>query len=186
MAILVKSGKRFSADFILTWKDHNIHVWVEEIFGQWCPSFLEEDCPIPGSPKLPSEVGGAPDEVGSDMSDHDDNDSDTCMGKSSVFNSPSFENYVERNSLHGEVERPLSVSHEERESGRHFLSHYSEVEEMGSPTDIRPSLNTLRPKKKKYKNSKAHDVQVHLKNCNPVQEAFIPDLNVEAEKIREL
>ncbi|MFS7967347.1 hypothetical protein Hanom_Chr09g00784751 [Helianthus anomalus] len=92
------------------------------------------------------------------MSDHDDNDSDTCMGNSSVFKSPSFENYVERNSLHGEVERPLSVSHEERESGRHFPSHYFEVEEIGSPTNIRPNLITLRPKKKKDKNFKAHDV----------------------------
>ncbi|KAJ0732875.1 putative RNA recognition motif domain, nucleotide-binding alpha-beta plait domain superfamily [Helianthus annuus] len=34
VAVLVCSGKRISDEFLLTWKEHNIKIWVEEISGQ--------------------------------------------------------------------------------------------------------------------------------------------------------
>ncbi|KAM0000849.1 putative RNA recognition motif domain, nucleotide-binding alpha-beta plait domain superfamily [Helianthus debilis subsp. tardiflorus] len=43
VAVLVSSGKRISDEFLLTWKDHNINIWVEEISGQWVPNFLKDD-----------------------------------------------------------------------------------------------------------------------------------------------
>ncbi|KAJ0922777.1 hypothetical protein HanPSC8_Chr05g0207751 [Helianthus annuus] len=42
LAILVQSGNRISSEFILSRKEQKIKVWVEEISGQWCPSFLEK------------------------------------------------------------------------------------------------------------------------------------------------
>ncbi|KAJ0740034.1 hypothetical protein HanOQP8_Chr06g0212391 [Helianthus annuus] len=42
LAILVKSGKRVSEELMLTWKDHSLTVWVEEIVGQWSLDFLEK------------------------------------------------------------------------------------------------------------------------------------------------
>ncbi|MFS7930586.1 hypothetical protein Hanom_Chr04g00346001 [Helianthus anomalus] len=45
MAILVHSGKRFSKELILKWKDQNINVWVEDISSQWCPAFLGSNSP---------------------------------------------------------------------------------------------------------------------------------------------
>ncbi|MFS7966445.1 hypothetical protein Hanom_Chr09g00773831 [Helianthus anomalus] len=43
LAVLVKSRKRISEEFSLTWKDQTIKVWVEEISGQWCPPFLNKE-----------------------------------------------------------------------------------------------------------------------------------------------
>ncbi|KAJ0759777.1 hypothetical protein HanOQP8_Chr04g0130461 [Helianthus annuus] len=45
MAILVDSGKRFSLEMDIKWKEHSFKVWVEEIAGQWSPSFLSADSP---------------------------------------------------------------------------------------------------------------------------------------------
>ncbi|KAJ0866424.1 putative RNA-directed DNA polymerase [Helianthus annuus] len=43
VAVLVGSGKRISDEFLLSWKEHNIKIWVEEISGQWVPNFLNSD-----------------------------------------------------------------------------------------------------------------------------------------------
>ncbi|MFS7963746.1 hypothetical protein Hanom_Chr08g00741981 [Helianthus anomalus] len=43
MAVLVQSGKRISSEMNITWKEHSIKVWVEEIAGQWSPAFLTDD-----------------------------------------------------------------------------------------------------------------------------------------------
>ncbi|MFS8014959.1 putative RNA recognition motif domain, nucleotide-binding alpha-beta plait domain superfamily [Helianthus anomalus] len=40
VAILVNSGRRISDELVLSWKDHKINIWVEEISGQWVPDFL--------------------------------------------------------------------------------------------------------------------------------------------------
>ncbi|KAF5797593.1 putative RNA-directed DNA polymerase [Helianthus annuus] len=43
VAVLVNSGKRISDELLLTWKVHNINIWVEEISGQWVPNFLKDE-----------------------------------------------------------------------------------------------------------------------------------------------
>ncbi|MFS7934600.1 hypothetical protein Hanom_Chr05g00393481 [Helianthus anomalus] len=45
LAVLVHTGKRISLEFTLSWKEHKIKVWVEEIVGQWCSDFLKEKDP---------------------------------------------------------------------------------------------------------------------------------------------
>ncbi|MFS8022265.1 hypothetical protein Hanom_Chr16g01437441 [Helianthus anomalus] len=42
MAILTVSRKRMSEEVTLSWKEHKLTMWVEEIAGQWCPDFLEK------------------------------------------------------------------------------------------------------------------------------------------------
>ncbi|MFS8015550.1 hypothetical protein Hanom_Chr15g01358001 [Helianthus anomalus] len=42
VAVLVQTAKKLSLEFNLSWKDHKINVWVEEISGQWYPNFLDE------------------------------------------------------------------------------------------------------------------------------------------------
>ncbi|KAM0056068.1 putative RNA recognition motif domain, nucleotide-binding alpha-beta plait domain superfamily [Helianthus debilis subsp. tardiflorus] len=105
VAILINSGNRFSTEFNLTWKDHNIHVWVEEISGQWCPAFLDEDCQIPGSPKLSSEFGGSVEGGDSEPSNNEDESSATCMGNSSVIKSYFPEVSLVGNEAHGNLEQ---------------------------------------------------------------------------------
>ncbi|KAM0044077.1 putative RNA recognition motif domain, nucleotide-binding alpha-beta plait domain superfamily [Helianthus debilis subsp. tardiflorus] len=43
VAILVNSGRRISDEFMLSWKEHKIKIWVEEISGQWVPDFLSNN-----------------------------------------------------------------------------------------------------------------------------------------------
>ncbi|MFS7998792.1 hypothetical protein Hanom_Chr12g01158111 [Helianthus anomalus] len=43
VAVLVESGKRISDEFLLSWKENKIKIWVEEISGQWVPEFLNRN-----------------------------------------------------------------------------------------------------------------------------------------------
>ncbi|KAJ0789872.1 putative nucleotide-binding alpha-beta plait domain superfamily, RNA-binding domain superfamily [Helianthus annuus] len=116
LAVLVNSGSRVSAEFGLSWKDHNLKIRVEEISGQWTPVFLEDEVVIPGIPARSSEVGGSP-LVGDDKSvereSPADSESDqqkslgvkspsTCMDTPNA-SSPVFEDNMSAHGLKGDL-----------------------------------------------------------------------------------
>ncbi|MFS8007054.1 hypothetical protein Hanom_Chr14g01256431 [Helianthus anomalus] len=116
LAILVQTGKRISSEFNLTWKGQIIKVWVEEISGQWCLAFLEDEDSRLGSPERSSLVGisliSGHTETKGCMSDS----SHTCMGNPMGFSSTIPEENFQGRGMHGDQESPFNCINEERES----------------------------------------------------------------------
>ncbi|KAJ0843387.1 putative RNA recognition motif domain, nucleotide-binding alpha-beta plait domain superfamily [Helianthus annuus] len=68
VAVLVCSGKRISDEFSISWKEHNIKIWVEEISGQWVPNFLNKDVKedVKGSSNYSDDSSAEDEEIISD------------------------------------------------------------------------------------------------------------------------
>ncbi|KAJ0471110.1 putative nucleotide-binding alpha-beta plait domain superfamily, RNA-binding domain superfamily [Helianthus annuus] len=81
LAILTSSGKKISEEFQLSWKNHVMKVWVEEILGQWHLNFLEPS-DSDGSPEVSSVFGDSPASGYGQSKGCMENGSVYCMGNS--------------------------------------------------------------------------------------------------------
>ncbi|KAJ0751173.1 putative RNA recognition motif domain, nucleotide-binding alpha-beta plait domain superfamily [Helianthus annuus] len=200
VAVLVNSGRRISEEFELTWKEHKLKIWVEEISGQWSPAFLEEVVSIPGSPVRSSEVEGSPCTESGKC--NDGVDSGSCRENLESFNSPVFEEDMFEHNDHGNSSQPHIFNTVDLNSMGQGEKINSEAEVVGSPLgaesdpinprvspgpdfdydniansgpdsrleENRPTLITKRPKRG---------------NKNPILDRRnnIPDLNAEANSV---
>ncbi|KAJ0868316.1 putative RNA recognition motif domain, nucleotide-binding alpha-beta plait domain superfamily [Helianthus annuus] len=183
MAILVQSGKRVSNEILMSWKEHEFKVWVEEIDGCWCPSFLDEQ--FTPSPDIASPVVVST-EVSSRRRDmnrcyreeerlgmgnvHDGMHGapSMCMENLNDFSSPKTDEHVQEELL-GDLDSLQKSIPNEREDVGHVSGIVQEEEQDGPCTiNTRPSYITCRPKRGNKLKKK-------------VQNFIIPDLNQEPE-----
>ncbi|KAF5818018.1 putative RNA recognition motif domain, nucleotide-binding alpha-beta plait domain superfamily [Helianthus annuus] len=186
LAILVHSGKRFSAEFNLQWKENNIPVWVEEIVGQWSPSFLEGEVLVSESADQSSEFGDSPATSKENSKSFREDRSvgcmgnsdgpDDCMGNSVGSSVHVFEEVHDEGDVHGDLSQPHSVFNEERESSFQNVNvgpgePLSNLDNgLPSPSEeCRPSFITVRPKR-------------FLKPLAQEPVICVPDLNVTGER----
>ncbi|KAJ0928271.1 hypothetical protein HanRHA438_Chr04g0192211 [Helianthus annuus] len=94
MEILVNTGRRVSEEINLVWKDHSLKVWVEEIDGQWCPTFLDklskdaDEESAMSSPVLNGVDEKSADFVGGQSKGYSEANPSPCMGNQNCFPSP--------------------------------------------------------------------------------------------------
>ncbi|KAF5804367.1 putative RNA recognition motif domain, nucleotide-binding alpha-beta plait domain superfamily [Helianthus annuus] len=147
LAILVHSGKRISMEFDISWKEHNFKVWVEEIAGQWCPSFLDNDGSSQKSLEL-SSVYGVSSVVGvSESKSQVGDSSDACMGRSNSPLSPVFEDHGFEGIVHEAHAQPHANFIDERENNGQKnddvgpeINNLNSMDRNGSPREyVRPS-----------------------------------------------
>ncbi|XP_021999705.1 uncharacterized protein LOC110897235 [Helianthus annuus] len=149
LAILVKSGKKVSEEFQVTWKNHELNVWVEEISGQWFPDFLEPIDSDGGSPEVSSAFGDFPPNESGHTKGCMDDRSESCMGESTVALSLNPEVSMHEDCVHGEHDQPPFGNNEEREVGEENGPQKDANRPLEEPTTSvpRPSYITCRPKK---------------------------------------
>ncbi|KAF5795381.1 hypothetical protein HanXRQr2_Chr08g0339001 [Helianthus annuus] len=147
LAILVNSGKRFSLEFTISWNDHSIKVWVEEIPGQWVPDFLNSsELEFASVSPASSEFGKSPSVSVGESKGPSFETTNSCMDNHNEASSPNV-----AASMHnvGNNNSPLDYVNEERENeDLDFRVDPAFEQDGGLLSDVnRPNYITTRSKR---------------------------------------